>query len=562
MKIKTNKKDIEILKEIYQLIRVDTEQAWNQALAAMEKYKSAKLTYPYAMAQSLVYIIAIIIRNKMTEEIDAEKLIAYFEKNDFVEDASLLMTNVIFHKRNSGKMEEAMAMDAEYVRLYGDGATFEQKINRMISNANFNMMRNLDKMAQVNEALRIEALLRARNDGSAWYRSSLSAALQFRAEALSHTAEVEKARAAIDESVALVDVPGVSLQYIYTAYYFKGNIAAVAGRTDEALQSYYYVEKRFAGQTFYDHLLIFIYLQIFKQLNEKFSKPNVSDKQKKELLNDQLKYIALSHSLLAKQSRPYLVAYLSLSEARLMRVTGEYDRAISCLAKALRIFVKNKITNHIIDIYEEAQQIYQAWAEKDHNYLLYRKSIRALKRAHNLTYKYNQTEGKEKMDALITQYELRQKELNEKLLHQKMDAMNKEIQMTALNLHEKIMVLDELKAYVTSLKKKGQETNQLIKIIAKKIDTVIITEHDKSTLQQKMDETNAEYFRILSERYPSLRRLDIRMCALIKTGMTNKELAKVYGQSEKSYEQHRYRIKKKLALGKNDNLVKHLLSLS
>jgi DNA-binding CsgD family transcriptional regulator len=77
-----------------------------------------------------------------------------------------------------------------------------------------------------------------------------------------------------------------------------------------------------------------------------------------------------------------------------------------------------------------------------------------------------------------------------------------------------------------------------------------------------MDETNAEYFRILSERYPSLSRLEIRMCALIKTGMTNKELAKVYGQSEKSYEQHRYRIKKKLALGKNDNLVKHLLSLS
>ena len=561
MKNKTNKKDIENLDEIYKLIRVDTERAWHLTLAALEKYKSAKLTYPYAKAQLIAYIIAMIIRNKMTEEIDTEKLIAYFEKNGFVEDASLLMTQVVFHKRSNGKMEEAMALDAEYVRLYGEGATFEQKINRMISKANFNMMRTLDKTAQVNEALQIETLLRPHNDGSAWYRSALSAALQFRAEALSHTDEVEKARAAIDESLALVDVPGVSLQYIYTAYYFKGNIAAVAGRTDEALESYYSIEKRFAGQTFYDHLLIFIYLQIFKQLNEKFSKPNISDKQKKELLNDQLKYIALSNSLLAKQSRPYLVAYLSLSEARLMRVTGEYDRAISCLAKALRIFVKNKITNHIIDIYEEAQQIYQAWAEKDHNYLLYRKSIRVLKEAHNLTYKYNQTEGKEKMDALITQYELRQKELNEKLLHQKMDAMNKEIQMAALNLHEKIMVLDELKVYVTSLKKKGQETTQLIKIIAKKIDTVIITEHDKSTLQQKMDETNAEYFKFLSEKYPSLSSLEIRMCALIKTGMTNKELAKVYGQSERSYEQHRYRIKKKLKLDTKENLVRFLLSI-
>jgi DNA-binding CsgD family transcriptional regulator len=133
--------------------------------------------------------------------------------------------------------------------------------------------------------------------------------------------------------------------------------------------------------------------------------------------------------------------------------------------------------------------------------------------------------------------------------------------MTALNLHEKIMVLDELKVYVTSLKKKGQETNQLIKIIAQKIDTVIITEHDKSTLQQKMDETNAEYFKFLSEKYPSLSSLEIRMCALIKTGMTNKELAKVYGQSERSYEQHRYRIKKKLKLDTKENLVRFLMSL-
>lgn len=561
MRQSINKKEVENLNEIYQLIRVDTERAWHEALAAMKKYKSSKLTYSYAKAQMLVFIIAVSIRNKMTEEIDVDALIKYFEQNDNIEDASLLMLHAITNKRNNGANEESLALNAEYDRKYAKGASFEQQINRMISAGNYNMMRSLDKTDQMNLALRIEAMLRAAPDTSAWYRTSLSLALQLKAEALSHTAEVDKVRAAIDESVSLVDMPETSLQYIYTAYYFKGNVAAVAGRTDEALESYYLLEKKFAGQTFYDHLLIFVYLQIFKQLNEKFSKPETLDAERAELLQAQLKYISLSNSLAAGQSRPYLVAYLSLSEGRLMRVTGEYARAISCLAKALRVFVKNNITNHIIDIYEEAYKTYELWAQREHSHVLYRKAIRTLKQAHELTYRYNQSEGKEKMAALANQYELRQKELNEELLHQKMDAMNKEIQLTALSLHEKILVLDELKVYVTSLKKKGQETNQLINAISKKIDAVIITEQDKTSLQQKIDEGNKQFFQMLSDRYPALSNLEIHTCGLLKTGMTNKELSKLYGQSEKSYEQHRYRIKKKLGLTAKDNLVKFLTAM-
>jgi DNA-binding CsgD family transcriptional regulator len=139
-----------------------------------------------------------------------------------------------------------------------------------------------------------------------------------------------------------------------------------------------------------------------------------------------------------------------------------------------------------------------------------------------------------------------------------MEAMNKEIQMTALTLHEKVMVLDELKVYVTSLKKKGQETNQLRNAIAKKIDAVIITEQDKTSLQQKIDKGNKGFYKMLSERYPTLSTLEVQMCGLLKTGMTNKELSKLYGQNEKSHEQHRYRIKKKLGLTAKENLLKFL----
>nr|MBP6732111.1 hypothetical protein [Chitinophagales bacterium] len=167
-----------------------------------------------------------------------------------------------------------------------------------------------------------------------------------------------------------------------------------------------------------------------------------------------------------------------------------------------------------------------------------------------------------RIQSLELQFKIREQELNETLLKQQIDAMSKEVQLTTLNLHEKIQVLDEIKVYVNSLKKKELETRQLINTIAKKIDSVKITEEDKAMLQQKISNSNQHLNAVLAEKYPTLSNLEIRMCSLFQTGMTNKELAKLYGQGEKSYEQHRYRIKKKMGLGNDDKLVTHLLKLN
>jgi AraC family chitin signaling transcriptional activator len=64
--------------------------------------------------------------------------------------------------------------------------------------------------------------------------------------------------------------------------------------------------------------------------------------------------------------------------------------------------------------------------------------------------------------------------------------------------------------------------------------------------------------KVLVEKHPELTNLEINMCNLFKTGITDKELAKLYGLGYKSYEQHRFRIKKKMKLGPDVNLVKYL----
>ena len=552
-------RDIEKLNDIYDLIWVDTERAWAEAQAAVEKYKGKKLTYSSARAQMLFYIIAIMVRSPLVKQIDAFAIKAFFEENNFIEEASLLTLRMTWYIMQSEDIDMGNSLDAEYEKKYAAQAPLEQKVMRISLKANFNMMRELNKTAQIELALAAEDLLRATPGDSAWYRVSMAQVLQIKAEALSHSGDMDLVRSVMDEATALVDVPGTSPYLGFSTYYFQGNVAAVAGLNEEALKSYYLLEGRYAGRSFYDSLLIYVYIQIFKQLNEIFSKQAT---RREELIVEQSKYLTLAKSLAAANNRPYMINYLLLSEARLMRATRQYSKAILLLARVLPYFARSNYNNHVIDIWEEAYHTYRGWADSEKSYTLYRKAAKALINVTSLTHKYNQAEGKEKLDAIINKYELQKKELSEKLLHQKMDAMNKEMQLTAINLHEKVKVLDELKDYVKSLKKKGQETNQLINAIAKKIDTVILTEQDKSTLLRKIEETNNEFFKILSEKFPSLSSLEIRMCGMLKTGMTNKELAKLYGQSERSYEQHRYRIKKKLGLAASENLVKYLTTMS
>lgn len=122
--------------------------------------------------------------------------------------------------------------------------------------------------------------------------------------------------------------------------------------------------------------------------------------------------------------------------------------------------------------------------------------------------------------------------------------------------------LDELKTFVRSLKNKQLKPPQLINAITQKIDTLKVTGAEELMRRQQVNGANLQLYKALAEKYPVLSNLEIRMCGLLQTGMTNRELSKLYGQGERTYEQHRYRIKKKMSLTAKDNLVKHLVSLS
>jgi DNA-binding CsgD family transcriptional regulator len=172
---------------------------------------------------------------------------------------------------------------------------------------------------------------------------------------------------------------------------------------------------------------------------------------------------------------------------------------------------------------------------------------------------------------LLFLYILQRNKMQRKTLDQKNTQLEKEKLSVDLEYRNK-----ELATNVMYLLKK----NELISTVSDKLKLVInhkdddfesaiekiIAELDKSVsdlnwedFEVRFQEVYVGFYRKLSEKYPSLTPNDLRMCAFLRLNMTSKEIADITFQSPESLKTARYRLRKKLGLSREDNLVAFLM---
>lgn len=76
---------------------------------------------------------------------------------------------------------------------------------------------------------------------------------------------------------------------------------------------------------------------------------------------------------------------------------------------------------------------------------------------------------------------------------------------------------------------------------------------------QKFDEVHGDFRSRLLERHPDLTPGELRVCSLLRLNMTSKDLAKAMSRSLRTIENTRYRIRKKLQLAPDEDLVKYII---
>ncbi len=161
--------------------------------------------------------------------------------------------------------------------------------------------------------------------------------------------------------------------------------------------------------------------------------------------------------------------------------------------------------------------------------------------------------------------DLRDKELvelrNEKLKAE-VNTKRKELATSTMHLIDKNEFMNQIKQHLLEIKKSldvdaviMKNLNRLVKDIDKNID------QDRAWKQFEInfDQVHGDFLKTIQTDYPVLSPQDLKLCAYLRMNMTTKEIANLLKISVRGVEIARYRLRKKLALNHDKNLVDFMI---
>jgi tetratricopeptide (TPR) repeat protein len=174
---------------------------------------------------------------------------------------------------------------------------------------------------------------------------------------------------------------------------------------------------------------------------------------------------------------------------------------------------------------------------------------------------------------LVFLYVLQHSRMKRKNLEQKATLLEKEKLQQQLEFKNKelttnVMYLVKKNEFITDISKKlkntdlvddDQKNNTIDRIIAEMDRS--ISEDNWADFEMRFQEVHIDFYNKLSKQFSDLTPNDLRLCAFLRLNMTSKEIAGITYQSVDSLKTARYRLRKKLGLSREDNLIGFLTQI-
>lgn len=151
-------------------------------------------------------------------------------------------------------------------------------------------------------------------------------------------------------------------------------------------------------------------------------------------------------------------------------------------------------------------------------------------------------------------------ELKNESLQREIKLKSKQLANTAMSLTKKNEVLQNLKKELI-LNKTNFDNYFSFKKLRKQIDDSISQEDEWQLFENNFNQVHEEFFERLNTLHPQLSQKDLKICALLKMNLPNKEISQILNVSVRGVETQRYRLKKKLNLKTDENLTNYLTDL-
>jgi DNA-binding CsgD family transcriptional regulator len=152
----------------------------------------------------------------------------------------------------------------------------------------------------------------------------------------------------------------------------------------------------------------------------------------------------------------------------------------------------------------------------------------------------------------------------DRLTHEKLQTeinlKNDQLTTIAMNLMSTSeFIQDALKRIEANLDEGG--SSQELKGIIRSIEKNVSQNETWDQFAYHFDQVHGDYLKKLSENNVRLSPREIKLAAFLRMNMSSKEISKLMNITVRGVELARYRLRKKLKLGRDQNLVEYLIGL-
>ncbi len=152
--------------------------------------------------------------------------------------------------------------------------------------------------------------------------------------------------------------------------------------------------------------------------------------------------------------------------------------------------------------------------------------------------------------------------LEKEKISEELDYKNKELTTNVMYLLRKNEFINTISRKLNDvINKFDEEDSRVLKGIIGELDKAAGNDDIWHEFELRFKEVHTGFYNRLIQKFPGLTAQELRLCAFMKLNMTNKEIAAITFQSIDSLKTARYRLRKKLGMDRDENLVAYLARL-
>lgn len=209
-------------------------------------------------------------------------------------------------------------------------------------------------------------------------------------------------------------------------------------------------------------------------------------------------------------------------------------------------------------ILDDKANAFHEWGEYDAAYQY------ALK-ARTLADKILNETSLQRLRELEVRYEVQLKEKETKILQLTNEQLNtdlvftkKELVMKSTALLEQAKAITELKQQIYNAIHQLDTAENIVRAVRTALKESTILKESWEKYQELFEHINPEFEKSLRKDFPSLSKMECKVSILIRSGLTSIQIAELLSVSERTIENHRYNIRKKLSIPQEESLTQFL----